>query len=176
MYVYFALSPRTQSVKIGHATDVEKRLVELQVGCPDKLELLLTLPERPPFEEHQLHYRFRKYRIRGEWFEYRGDLKQFIENKAINPDIDVSDDSALVEKDENGDIIRSYEFPKNDNKEIHNPEQVNGYTDDCQRPGSTPFLSICYGLYPSWVNRDWEIWSPYNYSPKQTLEDSKKER
>jgi hypothetical protein len=93
---YFILAKSLGRVKIGKALNPEKRLTDLQTGAPEELELLLCLPNRPPFEESQLHYRFRKYRVLGEWFEYRSDLKSFIDNKIKNPSPLKGDDLAVA--------------------------------------------------------------------------------
>lgn len=92
---YFILARTLGRVKIGKAFDPEKRLSDLQTGSPEELELLLALPERPPFEESQLHYRFKNYRVIGEWFEYRDDLKIFITNKIADPTPTEFDDRAV---------------------------------------------------------------------------------
>ena len=81
---YFVLAPKANMVKIGQACEENppsKRLKSLQTGCPEYLSVLLVLPFRPPFEEKQLHERFYKYHPHGEWFEYAGELKQFIQDK-----------------------------------------------------------------------------------------------
>jgi hypothetical protein len=63
------------------------------------LEVLLVLPYRPPFEEKQLHDRFASYRKQGEWFEYTGDLKAFIEEKIKDPSPSPKDDQACFNKE-----------------------------------------------------------------------------
>jgi len=92
---YFILARTLGRVKIGKALDPEKRLTELQTGAPEELELLLCLPNKPPFEESQLHQRFKNYRVCGEWFEYRHDLKLFVCNKIQDPLPNASDDKAV---------------------------------------------------------------------------------
>jgi hypothetical protein len=75
MYVYFIRScGGTSMIKIGKATDPERRLAELQTGSPFKLKLLAKFICRS--EKHALHVESilhnycKRWRIRGEWFEY----------------------------------------------------------------------------------------------------------
>jgi hypothetical protein len=85
---YFILASESGRVKIGQCCEVNppvKRLKQLQIGCPEILEVLLLLPNRPPFEEQQMHKRFSQYRVQGEWFRYAGELKDFVERKRIDP-------------------------------------------------------------------------------------------
>jgi hypothetical protein len=98
MKTYFVLAKALNRVKIGKALDPEKRLGELQTGAPEELELLLYLPHRPPFEESQLHQRFKKYRVCGEWFEFRDDLKLFITDKIRDPQPTILDDESVAPK------------------------------------------------------------------------------
>ena len=60
------------AVKIGVAKNPAARLAELQTGNPKELELALTfgpMSEKQAYQlESRFHSKFRKYRIRGEWF------------------------------------------------------------------------------------------------------------
>jgi hypothetical protein len=61
--------------KIGIASDPYSRLVELQVGCPYKLELLsVKYPADAGLAEELMHSRLDQYRVRGEWFKLPNDL------------------------------------------------------------------------------------------------------
>ena len=85
---YFIFARESCKVKIGQCCETNpptKRLKQLQVGCPEILEVLLLLPNKPPFEESQMHRRFSQYRLQGEWFRFAGELKDFIERKRIDP-------------------------------------------------------------------------------------------
>jgi len=59
-------------VKIGHTTNLEKRLVSLQCANPNKLELFLVIyydsKRKAVKDERRLHTSYKKNRIRGEWF------------------------------------------------------------------------------------------------------------
>lgn len=56
------------AVKIGVAKNVQRRLENLQIGSPSKLELVGVLPGGEDVER-DLHARFSGQRRRGEWFE-----------------------------------------------------------------------------------------------------------
>ncbi len=65
--IYFIQCPERIAVKIGVATDVDRRLKALQIGCPDKLNLIGTM-NGGFTEERELHRKLRGHRIRGEWY------------------------------------------------------------------------------------------------------------
>ena len=77
-YVYFIQAIESNFVKIGSAKNIEKRLSNLQVGCPFELKLINYIYGRS--QEVNLHKRFQAYHVRGEWFTLEGELKQFIDN------------------------------------------------------------------------------------------------
>jgi hypothetical protein len=54
-------------IKIGLASDVGRRLGEVQVGCPYPIELMGTLPGGRAGEV-VLHRLFAAFKIHGEWF------------------------------------------------------------------------------------------------------------
>lgn len=56
--------------KIGVTNDIQRRLLSLQTGNPDKIEVV-HLEERlnPTKAERYLHRCFQKNRLTGEWFE-----------------------------------------------------------------------------------------------------------
>ena len=74
MFVYFIQAGTIKGpVKIGYAKDVEKRMVELQVGCPFTLSLIFKLPAKSERHAQALeawfHDRWFRRHIRGEWFK-----------------------------------------------------------------------------------------------------------
>jgi hypothetical protein len=77
MRTYFIQDQATGLVKIGIAKDPDKRLRDLQVGCPGKLLMIGMLPDN---RERELHKRFAALRVRGEWFKPKGAVRSFIEN------------------------------------------------------------------------------------------------
>lgn len=54
-------------IKIGLASDVGRRLGEVQVGCPYPIELMGTVPGGRE-GERLFHRLFSAFRIHGEWF------------------------------------------------------------------------------------------------------------
>jgi hypothetical protein len=63
-------------VKIGKASDVWKRIDQLQVGNPFKLELVEWLLGDV---EAELHREFDVVRVRGEWFRYTPEIDAAIQ-------------------------------------------------------------------------------------------------
>jgi hypothetical protein len=77
--VYFIRS--REYVKIGRATDVYKRLNELQVAVPWELELCAIIScSRVAARaiESALHLNFRALCVRGEWFREEPPLRQYL--------------------------------------------------------------------------------------------------
>jgi hypothetical protein len=67
-FIYFIRSHRMGAIKIGFATDVEKRMRSLKTAIAGDIELLGTVAGNVD-DERALHDRFSAYRISGEWFE-----------------------------------------------------------------------------------------------------------
>lgn len=65
-------------VKIGIAQDPKHRLSELQVSCPFDLKIKKTrsTPHAKEVEKF-LHVHFRRYHLRGEWFDIPKDQRDF---------------------------------------------------------------------------------------------------
>lgn len=72
--IYFIQDSSTHEIKIGYtgrsATD---RVASLQVGNPSGLFLLACHPGGED-EEAELHDRFGRWRVRGEWFEPASEI------------------------------------------------------------------------------------------------------
>ena len=77
--VYFLHEPELDRIKIGRSENRKKRLSDLATGNSQELKLLATFPGARP-EERELHDRFRKDRIRGEWFRSTPELLALIED------------------------------------------------------------------------------------------------
>lgn len=75
-FVYIVRGEGTQSIKIGKAKDVKRRLGQLQVGNPVTLELLYVIPtdsaRNAILVERNLHERADQDQVRGEWFAGSG--------------------------------------------------------------------------------------------------------
>ena len=80
-YIYFMLSEKLDAVKIGFTrnSDMKVRLKNCHTWSPYAYDLLKMI-EGTMIDECQLHKRFVKYKIRGEWFHYSDELKEFIDN------------------------------------------------------------------------------------------------
>ena len=74
MYVYFIIAlGKPKRIKIGKSRDPEKRLKELQTGCPYKLKLDGTIKcnsDKHALEIEKAAHDFFSYKhARGEWFK-----------------------------------------------------------------------------------------------------------
>lgn len=71
-YVYFIREIDSHYVKMGYAIDVSRRLAELQIGTPHKLEVLYTIQVESESAardiENAMHRRFDASHVRGEWY------------------------------------------------------------------------------------------------------------
>jgi transcriptional regulator with XRE-family HTH domain len=80
--VYFIGANDIKMVKIGKSKNVEQRIKDLQLASPVALSLLLLIPyesEEDAYKaEREFHNIFNEYRASGEWFNFKGDLKNFI--------------------------------------------------------------------------------------------------
>jgi hypothetical protein len=64
-------------IKIGVAKNVQKRLRDLQIACPMKLQLLAVVPGCREVEK-SLHQRFETLHEHGEWFRAEEPLLSFV--------------------------------------------------------------------------------------------------
>jgi hypothetical protein len=77
MAVYFIRAGKDGPIKIGHGSNPERRLRNLQTGTHAVLEIVAVIAGGE-HEEAQLHARFARSRIRREWFEPSPDLLALI--------------------------------------------------------------------------------------------------
>lgn len=82
-------------VKIGYAGSLQRRLNNLQIGCPEDLRVIWTTPGTVA-DEKLLHHRFESRRRRGEWFDFAGMSDAEVVG-ALNGDVTVPepDESCL---------------------------------------------------------------------------------
>lgn len=80
-WTYFIQAGADGPIKIGKADNPEKRVAELQTGSPDVLRLIGKLKGDC---EKDLHARFHKLHLRGEWFSPDVRLLAFILEHAEN--------------------------------------------------------------------------------------------
>lgn len=69
----YLIGDGSKMVKLGWATDPERRLKQLQTGHPSTLKLLAFYPARRATEA-SLHQLFSDLRVRGEWFDDRAGM------------------------------------------------------------------------------------------------------
>ena len=68
------------NVKIGLSDSPSHRLKELQTGNPNTLHLVCSFAGNKKYES-RLHRRFKKYRVRGEWYSLSDEIVKFIGQK-----------------------------------------------------------------------------------------------
>lgn len=87
-YIYFVQQGDYGPVKIGLAKNVLKRLDGLLNGSPLELHLRAVMPGDRAVER-QMHQRFAKHHIRGEWFQPDPEIVMFIDGvpKALLRDL-----------------------------------------------------------------------------------------
>ena len=74
--IYLIHAEDTKRYKIGTTShSIEKRLNELQTGCPFKLRPVLSVVG-DKYQETKIHDEFKKYRKQGEWFEFDSRIKR----------------------------------------------------------------------------------------------------
>lgn len=86
-YVYFVQAASMRLIKIGIARDIAHRLCGLQVGSPDRLNLLGVIrPDGvdPKTVEQHLHAEFHDLHSHGEWYRPGDRLLAYIERHAIS--------------------------------------------------------------------------------------------
>lgn len=84
MAVYIMQEKGGDAVKIGMATDVDRRRRELDASNPRGV-IVLAIMDGTEREESTLHWVFRKHRIKGEWFRMTDKLRELVED--CNKDI-----------------------------------------------------------------------------------------
>lgn len=84
MTIYFIRNTRSTAIKIGWSNDPFSRLIDLQVGNEDVLLLETTIPGSK-LRETELHERWNRFSIRGEWFTAADEIEEFIKiARAVN--------------------------------------------------------------------------------------------
>lgn len=77
-YVYVIGNEEAKICKIGFSANPNKRIKEVQTGCPYLLKILLIF-QADKYTETRLHHKYSKYRRNGEWFNIAGELKSSID-------------------------------------------------------------------------------------------------
>lgn len=76
--IYFLLAPKAKAVKIGYSKDVDSRIRTLQTGNHETLQLLGTI-EGTMQLERLIHDELKRYRVIGEWFDFKRPIRAFVE-------------------------------------------------------------------------------------------------
>jgi hypothetical protein len=85
-WVYFARSGIQGPIKIGHALDVQQRLINLSIASPVEVVLLgAFLSENAEADEKHIHQKLAPYRIKGEWFQAEGALAEMQTHAIVGP-------------------------------------------------------------------------------------------
>lgn len=71
--VYMFLDDARGVVKIGIATDVRRRLGQVQVGYPWKLGIVRVI-DGDRRTERWMHRKYKDRRLNGEWFEWQAEM------------------------------------------------------------------------------------------------------
>ena len=91
-YSIYAIGPsRGKPIKIGYTKNLKLRLIDLQTGSHEELQVWceiehLSLDEAKKVE-HAVHKSLRDYHIRGEWFDVGVDDAAYEMHRHINTQI-----------------------------------------------------------------------------------------
>lgn len=85
-HVYFIQGVVGGPVKIGTATDVDRRLKTIQACSPVPLCVLHVLQGAGRIVETKLHQRFALFRLHGEWFDNRPELLGYVQKLKVGQD------------------------------------------------------------------------------------------
>jgi len=77
-YVYFATFDFA-SIKVGFATDVKSRLLQMQVSSPEDVTEIESYPGTLA-DEARIHFLLRDHHIKREWFEWSDEVDDFLED------------------------------------------------------------------------------------------------
>ena len=84
--VYFISTLDESTIKIGYTKNISSRLSALQTGSPVKLILKGWL-YGSSVDEKNLHSKFKKFRLHGEWFDFKKDIKKYIASYCNNDEL-----------------------------------------------------------------------------------------
>lgn len=75
--IYFIGPAKPRTVKIGFATDINRRLPNLQIGSAAKLSVLAMFPGSRRIERY-LHWAFADAAMTGEWFRRTDEIEHAV--------------------------------------------------------------------------------------------------
>lgn len=76
--VYLIVDETNTYCKIGNANNVQKRLSQLQTGCPFRLRVE-SFCDGGARLEREMHRDLQEFRLSGEWFKYSDSIKSYFE-------------------------------------------------------------------------------------------------
>jgi len=76
----YLISHENQFIKIGYTKNINKRLSQLQVSSPVKLEVLHLIDGDVTIEK-KLHVLFKDLRTSGEWFKFDSSILEYFADK-----------------------------------------------------------------------------------------------
>lgn len=99
MSVYFLQTAGDRRIKIGYSADFEKRRKQIGKMASSPLTVLAVMPGTRQLKR-ELHARFAKHRVHGEWFKPHKSILDYLEFAKMyaakeSPDPDQGDDPAL---------------------------------------------------------------------------------
>ncbi len=66
-------------IKIGHTENLERRLMAIQNGNPNRISIIRKIfCEKPAYVEKMYHELFKSFRINGEWFDIMNCVEYFL--------------------------------------------------------------------------------------------------
>lgn len=125
MSVVYFISDTSGLVKIGHTSDLKKRLCQITSGNGGVVVVLGTV-EGGPRHERALHGLLADHRVKGEWFRDGPDLRRLLdrvvargfEGIELEPEKTLSEEPALIEAVELASIILNASGIKSPSREF----------------------------------------------------------
>jgi len=92
--VYFVEAVGTNRIKIGITTNLSRRFYSLETDSPYKLNLIYAFPGYRN-KEKEIHEKFKHLCVKGEWFKYADEIKDYI--LKLSSTIDIADVNNIKE-------------------------------------------------------------------------------
>lgn len=81
--IYLVRNPATGLLKIGVATDIKARIMDLETGAGVRLQLIATIKSGGVRRERQIHKELKDLRIRGEWFRDDPRVRRYFQENTM---------------------------------------------------------------------------------------------
>jgi hypothetical protein len=123
-------------IKIGYTSrDISQRFSQIQSHCPYELKIIFIY-EGDLYTEELLHRRFNHLNVRGEWFLFNKEIKDFIKNqkKIIS---NYKDETIIIR-----DIANKIRNKQNDENNIFNIIKQSGCIRKSEITRKTQHLTI----------------------------------